>query len=136
MKDQYVGDVNDFRKYAILCALAGDGDTRVRVCWMRTPPDGRSDGRMTEYLARPQQWRSFDPPLFDLLQAASRIPDWRRLALIEESGVIPGAAYHDEMVSPGLEPRAAYFAGAMGALACCDLVFFDPDNALDVQSVG
>ena len=136
MKDQYVGDINDYRKYAILRALAGDGATRVGVCWMRTPPDGRSDGRMIEYLAKPQEWRSFDPPLFDLLRSAAGAPDGRRLALIEESGAIPGATYYDDMVPSGVAPRAAYFTGAMRALAGCDLVFFDPDNGLDVPSVG
>ena len=136
MKDQYVGDENDYRKYAILRALAGDGATRVGVCWMRTPPDGRSDGRMIAYLAKPQEWRSFDPPLFDLLRAASDLPDWRRLALIEEGGAIPGAVYHDDLVPSGLAPRAAYFADALQTLAGCDLVSFDPDNGLDVPSVG
>ncbi|MDP4027165.1 hypothetical protein Q8W71_31800 [Methylobacterium sp. NEAU 140] len=136
MKDQYVGDINDYRKYAILRTLTGDGGFRAGVCWMRTPPDGRSDGRMIEYLAKPEAWRSFDPPLFDLLKEASRLPDWRRLALIEESGAIPGAVYQNDVVPSGLAPRAAYLAESMRTLSGCDLVFFDPDNGLDVPSVG
>lgn len=44
MKNQYAGDINDFRKYAILRALATCG-FRVTVCWMLTPDDGGPDGR-------------------------------------------------------------------------------------------
>ena len=44
MKNQYVGDVNDYRKYGLIRALIGDQDIKVGVCWMLTAPDGRTDG--------------------------------------------------------------------------------------------
>jgi hypothetical protein len=34
MKDQYVGDINDFEKYAILRALQGASQLPLVVCWM------------------------------------------------------------------------------------------------------
>ena len=136
MKDQYVGDIYDYRKYAILRALAGNGEARLGICWMTTPPDGRPDGRMTDYLAKAEEWRSFDPQLFDLLQAVIHGPDRRRLSLIEDNDGIPGANYVNTVVPVGHEARRAYFASAMDALSDRDLVFFDPDNGLDVASVG
>lgn len=136
MKDQYVGDINDYRKYAILRVLAGSGDVRVGTCWMKTPPDSRTDGSKTEYLSDPVRWRGFDPPLFDSLTSLLGAPDQRRLCLVEASGVIPGAVYCNAVVPIGAEPRRAYFAGAMKTLAGCDLIFFDPDNGLDVPSIG
>jgi len=33
MKEQYVGDVNDYRKYALLRHFAIEGRVRVGVCW-------------------------------------------------------------------------------------------------------
>lgn len=36
MKHQYVGDINNYRKYALLRALSADGANRIGVCWMLT----------------------------------------------------------------------------------------------------
>lgn len=135
MKDQYVGDINDFRKYALLRALAGAG-LGIGVCWMLTPPDGRSDGRMVEYLDRPDVWRAYDPGLFDLLRATVGLADGRRIAVLEESGVVPGAAYANALVPDDLIGRGAFMRSAAKALAGADVVFFDPDNGLDVPSIG
>lgn len=40
VKHQYVGDINDYRKYALLRALSAGGANRIGVCWMLTPDDG------------------------------------------------------------------------------------------------
>jgi hypothetical protein len=37
VKHQYVGDINDYRKYALLRALSAGGANRIGVCWMLTP---------------------------------------------------------------------------------------------------
>ena len=68
MKNQYFGDVNDYRKYGLLRLLAGQAGLSVAVCWMLTPDDGRNDGRFTEYLQQPERWRAYDPALFDTLR--------------------------------------------------------------------
>ena len=89
---------------------------------------------MLEYLSKPAVWRPYDPALFDLLQSVAACPDQRRLAAIEESGVIPGATYFDQLVSDGLAPRLAYMTASHDAFASADLVFYDPDNGLEVAS--
>lgn len=134
MKHQYVGDVNDFRKYALLQVLAAGGANRVGVCWMLTPDSG-TDGGKLGYLEKPEQFRHFDPDLFDLLARASSEPDWRRLDTVETSGAIPGAAYFNEELPAGIEPRRGFMERAQAALVHCDLVFFDPDNGLSVKTV-
>jgi hypothetical protein len=134
VKEQYVGDVNDFRKYALLRRLAAVG-AKIGVCWMLTPPDGRPDGNKLGYLKQPETWRPLDPELFDLLSRVDQNPAERRLRLIEESRIVPGAIYFNDTLSDGLEERAAYFHAARLALSGSDLVFFDPDNGLDVPSV-
>jgi hypothetical protein len=134
MKNQYVGDINDYRKYALLRALAGPGDIRIGVCWMLTPDDGRRDGGKINYLDDPSRYRSYDPDLFDLLCSVIATPDKRHLALIEASGIVPSARYFDEIVPDDEEGRSAFFRAVMTRLAKSDLIFFDPDNGFDVPS--
>jgi hypothetical protein len=37
MKNQYFGDINDYRKYGLLRALQSTGDGSLLVTWMLTP---------------------------------------------------------------------------------------------------
>ncbi|MBF9196110.1 hypothetical protein [Microvirga terrestris] len=133
MKEQYVGDINDYRKYALLRALAEGGVTRIGVCWMLTPPDGRPDGNKVSYLNQPQYER-FDSALFALLKRVKDTPNTRRLVLIEESGIIPDATYVNTMVPDKLFERQIWFSEALKSLHRSDLIFFDPDNGLEVSS--
>jgi hypothetical protein len=50
VKNQYFGDINDYRKYALLRALTNCGGIRTTICWMLTPDDGRGDGGFMDYL--------------------------------------------------------------------------------------
>jgi hypothetical protein len=50
MKDQYFGDVNDYRKYGLLRALSSVTRLPIGVCWLLTGPDSRSDGEFRRYL--------------------------------------------------------------------------------------
>lgn len=34
VKHQYVGDINDYRKYALRVALSAGGANRIGACWM------------------------------------------------------------------------------------------------------
>lgn len=131
MKHQYVGDVSDYRKYALLRALAAGGVNRLGVCWMLTPSDGRPDGNKLGYLERPGEFREYDPELFDLMATVSAEPDQRRLSEIEASGAIPGAVYFDELLPDDLPSRLMYMKRAKEVLGDADLVFFDPDNGLE-----
>ena len=75
VKHQYVGDINDYRKYALLRALSAGGANRIGVCWMLTDSDGSSDGGKLAYLGQPERFRHFDPELFDILAHAAAEPD-------------------------------------------------------------
>ena len=69
MKVQYFGDVNDYRKYALLRLLAAAGFT-IGINWHLTPDDDGADGNKRDYLAKPDKWRGYDPELFDLFALA------------------------------------------------------------------
>lgn len=133
MKHQYVGDINDYRKYALLRALSASGGIRIGVCWMLTPSDGSMDGSKLIYLTKPEQYRNFDPELFDILAHAAAEPDRRRLQTIEDSGAIPGAVYFNEVLPDDIAGREHFFASCLSTLGGSDLVFFDPDNGIEVS---
>lgn len=135
MKEQYVGDISDYRKYALLRALSAGGEVRIGVCWMLTPPDGSSDGSKLSYLKQPDRYRSHDPELFDLLASAASEPDQRRLLTIEGSRVIPDARYFNAVIPDAASERRAIMAECQSEFVDCDLVFFDPDNGLEIPSL-
>jgi len=134
VKHQYVGDINDYRKYALLRALAAGGANRIGVCWMLTPDDGGTDGGKLAYLSQPERFRNFDPKLFDILSHAASEPDRRRLQTIEDSGAVPSAIYHNGMLPQAVDKRAAYMSVCRTKFADVDMVFFDPDNGIDPPS--
>ena len=133
MKNQYVGDLNDYRKYGLVRLLAAGGQLRTGVCWMLTPNDGRSDGQFITYLDGPDRWRHYDPDLFDHLSCCIREGE-RSIARVEREGLLAGASFYAEALSDNRQQRSAYFATALDRLANCDLVFFDPDNGLEIPS--
>src|SRR5215210_6514927 len=98
MKDQYVGDLNDFEKYALLRVLGPVSGLPLLVCWMLTPPDGRGDGGNLAYLNQPRRFRHLDSELFDQLNAIVSAGD-RRVGAVEEAQLLPRATFF----SPRLE---------------------------------
>lgn len=136
VKDQYVGDINDYRKYALLRALSSGGTNYIGVCWMLTPSDGRTDGNKLAYLQQPERHRHVDPELFDILVYAAVEPNRRRLATIEDSGAIPGAVYHNDFLTDELAGRHTFMGRCAYKFREIDLIFFDPDNGLEVSSLS
>ncbi len=134
MKNQYFGDINDYRKYGLLRILSGGVNFKTAVCWMLTPPDGRSDGRFIDYLDEPKDWRGFDPELFDHLRGAVLTEGVRSVNAIESSTMLPETYFYSEIVSDIEVDRKQYFSTFLETAKESDLVFFDPDNGMEVQS--
>jgi hypothetical protein len=132
MKDQYFGDLNDFLKYALLRRLVARG-LRIGVCWMLTPPDGRTDGGKLAYLERPRTWHPVDPPLFEFLGKAVRAGR-RSVAEIQSSGLLDGTSFFPELLRDSPGERSRFMRGTLESLRPADLVFFDPDNGMEVPS--
>ena len=64
MQNRYTADIGDFLKLGILRALSPG--YRPGVAWWLYPDETHNtDGRHIDYLSRPDQWRHFDPDLFD-----------------------------------------------------------------------
>ena len=134
MKHQYFGDINDYRKYGLLRLLAKEGGLRLGICWMLTPDDSRADGGKISYLAEPERWRNPDPDLYDHLAAALKGGSPRALTMVEAGDLIPGARFHSDLLQDGACARAEYMRTMLERFQGVDLVFFDPDNGLEVKS--
>jgi hypothetical protein len=133
MKNQYFGDINDYRKYGILRTLA-DCEIRTTICWMLTENDTRSDGLHIHYLQQPEKYRRFDTQLFDSLHSAvaqqrKRIVDW-----VRSHKLIPSARYHSTFLTDEAIQRTSYFQKLNSIAQNSDLIFFDPDNGIEVKS--
>ena len=135
MKVQYFGDVNDYRKFALLRLLSEVGGFKIGVCWMLTEADGSAHGAKRDYLKQPEVWQAQDPELFDALAKVPPSPQFSDLQRIEREGIVPGATFFNEFVADFRTERDAFHARCMATFADRDLVFFDPDNGLEVKSV-
>lgn len=134
MKDQYFGDINDYRKYGLLRALQSEGTGRLLVAWMLTPDDGGPDGSRRTYLDRPEEWARFDPALYAGLVALLPTGVAPRVALLEPTGLLPHASFYSAVVPDARAERDIWREALLRAAAGVDLVFLDPDNGLEVPS--
>jgi hypothetical protein len=97
---------------------------------MLTPDDGRTDGRFVSYLKDPTH-RRHDPELYDELTRAMS-SGRRHLVHAQLEEMLPGARFFEEGIPDSVVPRAAVMRRALEALSGVDLIFFDPDNGLEV----
>jgi hypothetical protein len=134
MKNQYFGDINDFRKYGLLRFVAQH--LRIGVCWMLTPPDKTRDGGKIGYLSDPEQpLRGLDPVLFNKLRGIIIDQNGRDVTAARMHRIIAGATYLESELIRDEDQRSLYFRAAGDRFANCDIVFFDPDNGMEVPSV-
>lgn len=134
MKDQYVGDINDFEKYAILRALSEAGRLPLVVCWMLTEPDGTGEGAKTNYLRDAARYRHLDPYVFDRLQEV--VDSTRRsTSEVEAAGVLEGAKFIQDPLEDNRASRASLFRTISEQAHEPSLVFFDPDIGLAGESI-
>ena len=132
LKNQYFGDINDYRKYGLLRILAGRG-VSLGVCWMLTPDDGSSDGRLRSYLDDPERWQGYDSELYTSLRES--VTEGRRCNISEAEVFLGSALFFREYLSDHEDRRRLYFEKMLSSFADRDLIFFDPDNGLETASV-
>jgi len=135
MKNQYFGDINDYKKYSLLRLLGGLGKIETTVCWVLTEDDNRNDGSRIKYLEKPELWQSYDPVVFDHLQKNVLAKGVRDVSVLEQGDVLPNCRYYSEYVHDDDSLRSDFFKKFQDFAKGADLVFFDPDNGLEVKSV-
>lgn len=137
MQHRYVGDIGDYVKFAILRSLAPGG--RIGVAWWLFPDETHNkDGRHIDYLSRPEQWRRFDPPLFDALKAIVDRGERKVQAL--ETLLPAGTVFSSDLIPCEVRPprrrpveRERWFFETCRRLVEAEIVFVDPDNGIATE---
>lgn len=135
MKNQYFGDVHDYIKYGLLRQLTCHGKLSTAVCWMLTHNNERQDGHRIAYLREPESWRRFDPPLFDCLRSAVLDHKLRNVEIIENSGLLTNSLFYSNLLTDSSAERDNYLDGFLESARGAQLLFFDPDNGMEIKSV-
>ena len=148
MQDRYVGDVGDFAKYGLLRRLSGksaERKIRLGLVWCRFPDETHNnDGRHISYIEKPE-FEALDDVLLTALRKIV-FSGKRSISAVSDGGVFPdGTVFCD---APAAAPaalrlsrnnrmqyRKEWSERCFRATEGCDLVFFDPDNGLEVASV-
>lgn len=131
MKDQYFGDFGDYQKIYLLKFLSKD--TRIIVHWMKTHDDGGTDGKHIAYLQKPEIWRSFEPDIFDFL--SEKITTKKRSLSHIESSLYDARIRFIASSIEHEEDRKKILASICNNQES-ELVFFDPDNGIEVSSTN
>lgn len=135
MKNQYFGDINDYKKYSLIRHLSRWGQLKTVVCWLLTGDDKRQDGNNIQYLQQPNKWRKYDTNLYELLKQNVSVRGVRDVKVIEKSGLIANCSFFSKFLEDNMESRDEYFSEFLKFAEGSDLVFFDPDNGLEVKSI-
>jgi hypothetical protein len=149
MQDRYVGDVGDFGKYGLLrrlCNSSDDLSVRLGVVWCRFPDERHNeDGKHISYL-RMRDFVGLDPGLLSALCELVN-SNARSIESLTAAGILPPqTTFYDAFLAPPasqmlsrserLRHRSAWVDGCFTLMADCDLVFFDPDNGIEVSSIA
>jgi len=134
LKDQYVGDISDYFKYAFL-RRAQNAGAKLVISWMLTAPDGKSDGAKRDYLSNPEKFRPVDPEAFDALTAIESAGH-HSIAAVEASGILRGVPCQNDIFPDDNEDRAQLMWRLEESTLSFQqaTVFFDPDNGLEISS--
>lgn len=110
MRNQFVADVNDYHKYKILNDLARGND--IHVCWMLNDDIPGQDSKFTNH-------KEVDSLAFflDNLIKTGR----RRISEIENSELIKVKRYYQQIEDISVDELSG-------------ILFFDPDNGIEVKS--
>ena len=139
MKNQYVGDIGDYGKYALLRSLIAKGYS-MGVNWYLTPNDDKTDGKFIDYLKKESD--SLDEKLFRKLKDLFITDDNknRNITTVEESGILNNTVFFNEIlnyenITNRKEYRNDWINRSIDILGEQDIIFLDPDNGLEIKSV-
>jgi len=132
MKNQYVGDINDYKKYSLIEIISEVLNEKILIAWMLTDEDSRNDGNKLDYLQNKKNESQLNPDLFEKLQSIDKnkhgITDVQELLGDKYN-------YYSETLCDNKEKRTKYFETLLVKAKNAGLVFFDPDNGIEVKSV-
>ncbi len=134
MKVQYFGDKHDFFKYRLLLRLGGTG-LPIGHFWMLTPPDSGGDGNHDIPDRDTLNLQPDEVRLFEFLRA-HRVNRDHGFREFQSSGLLPDVKFFDEeLPTCGGAERETLIGRCLSYFSDRDVIFFDPDNGLEVTTV-
>lgn len=132
MKNQYVGDINDYKKYSLIEIISEVLNEKILIAWMLTVDDSRNDGNKLDYLKNKRNESQLNPELFAKLKSIDKSK-----CGIEDIQKLLGDKYnfHSKTLYDNKEKRTNYFEELLVEAEKVGIVFFDPDNGIEVKSV-
>jgi hypothetical protein len=147
MKNQFFGDVNDFRKYGLLRVLTGCTDSKndynnveltLAVCWMLTTNDDSSHGGKTSYLSIqiPNIYSNLDYYLFNyFVELDIANGKNRNVKHAQNDRCLPmRSLFYSQHIFSERRERTEYFNNFLNQAKEFDILFYDPDNGMNVKS--
>jgi hypothetical protein len=138
VRNEFFGDINDYRKYGLLRILSGGKRASSAICWMLTPDMGKPT--KVDYLCRDKTWRHktcwhFDERLFDALHQAVCVDRERNVARAKHADILSPEVFdfYEGQLKDDINSRKEYFEGFLTRSKGRDLVFFDPDTGLEIK---
>lgn len=138
MKNQWFGDIHDFRKYGLLRFLSETQQfPRIMVAWMLTPPQSNDPcGKYRSFVNHPGQWKDCDEVLFEKLREFNSGDKERKVKNAFDLDILSSqifSSFGDDDEQYFSDRREDYFREMKESN--CDLVFLDADNGLEVASM-
>jgi len=134
MKNQYVGDINDYRKYDLLQLISNELMEKILVVWMLTPNDGGNDGKKVKYLKNPKKWEKYNKTLFEglntIVNGERNIENVQKLPCFSNN---ENFEFHSDYLETDYNKREEYFKTVIEKAETAQIIFFDPDNGIAPQ---
>lgn len=135
MKNQYFGDINDYKKYSLLKLLSRYGQIETTVCWLLTNGEDGSNGSRIKYLEQPDKWRKFDPMLYEYLRKQVLELKNRNVNVLEKADLFESFRFFPRIIEDDIQARENFFNDFLRFAKGTQLVFLDPDNGLEIKSI-
>lgn len=126
MQNKYIGDIGDFSKYLLLQYLCVNQELSLGINWFFNEFDNNDYSK----IKIPDDYSNIDKLLFDNLKDCKSVEDIKKSAIFPESTL-----YYSEQIKIEIK-RLNWFRDSLDKLKNQDVLFFDPDNGLEVSSCG
>lgn len=133
MQNKYIGDAGDFSKYLLLKNICKTNlILGINWCWVKD--EKNKDGKFTGYLDSIDN--RLDPELSKSLKIIISNPKTRTIRSIESSDILPSNTIFFSEEIPLETKRFEWHDKSLQSLKECDVIFYDPDNGLEINSIG
>jgi hypothetical protein len=137
MKNQYIGDINDYRKYGLIDLIYKTFKEKILFVWMLTESNN-NDGNRTGYLNEPSKYRGYNQELFDCIQTIvknkKRDKDIKNILAVQNDSLFLKYDFLSDFITDNLKEREEYFNTVYKQAKEHGLIFLDPDNGIEVPS--